>query len=411
MAESDSGKLSPGEPGYIFDPYCWDFAKDPYPLYQWLRDEAPCYYQPTMNFYILSRYEDVWQAHRDARTYASKDGPQIERHPETSAILLGMDAPDHGWAKAMMTKIFSRERMAALDGFIRQTAGDLLEAAYAKHGPDGEWDLVSEFSVELPLAVISELLGIPEELRADVHRLANMTLSRDGENGADTAMQAHAGLIGIFYELTRQRRAEPKDDPISMLIALEVKDEDGIPHRLGDDQVAFRFQEMAIAGHETVAKAIPNGLMGMERFPREKAKLKADLSLMPKAVQETLRFDPPSQLQGRITTKDVTIHGVTIPADSRVMLATGAATHDPSAFPDPDMFDIDRDMDSRTISFGFGVHKCLGIHLAQQEIQIAFEELYTRFPDWQVFPDRAKRVIVSNVRGVAGLPIRLGKHA
>jgi cytochrome P450 len=412
MDSAEAVKPSLGEPGYVFDPYSWEYAQNPYPIYQWLRDEAPCYYQPDLNIYVLSRYEDVCRAHQDAATYSSKAGPQIERIEENAKfILLGKDAPDHGWAKAMMTKIFTRTRMAALDSFIRAKAAELLEEAYAKHGPDGEVDLVGEFSVQLPMTVISELLGIPEELRADIHRLANAMLARDAASGPDAAMEAHGHLFAIFYNLTQQRRAEPKDDPVSLLIALEVTDDEGVAHKLADDEIAFRFLEMAVAGHETVAKAIPNGAMGMELFPTEKAKLKADLSQMPKAVQETLRFDPPSQLQGRINTKEVTIHGVTIPADSRVMLATGAATHDPRVFPNPDAFDIDRAMDSRTIAFGFGVHKCLGIHLAQQEIQIAFEELYTRFPDWKVFPDRAKRVILSNVRGVVGLPTILGKHA
>ncbi|MFC3174608.1 cytochrome P450 [Novosphingobium bradum] len=400
-----------GEPGWVFNPYGWDFARDPYPIYTWLRDNAPVYYHPQMNFYLLSRYDDVWRAHRDAKLYSSKAGPQIERRDGDNKILLSMDAPEHGWAKAMMTKVFSRERMAALDGFIRRKAGELLEAAYARHGPDGEWDLVNEFSVELPLSVISELLGIPEELRGQVHHLANRMLSRDEADGPNASMEAHGGLFMIFFNLTQQRRAEPKDDPVSMLIALEIADENGAMHRLDDSQIASRFMEMALAGHETVAKAIPNGLIGMELFPSEKARLRADLSLAAKAVQETLRFDPPSQLQGRVNTQEITLHGVTIPADSRVMLATGAATRDPRAFPNPDVFDIERDMDSRTIAFGYGVHKCLGIHLAQQEILIAFEELFTRFPNWKVFPERAKRIIVSNVRGVAGLPVVLGPHA
>ena len=411
MADIDPGKLAPGQPGYVFDPYSWEYALDPYPIYQWLRDEAPCYHQPNMNFYVLSRYEDVWKAHRDAATYSSKAGPQIERKEGSQMILLGKDAPDHGWAKAMMTKVFSRERMGALDGFIRDKTVELLEAAYAKHGPDGEFDMVAEFSVELPLAVISEFLGIPEELRADVHRLANLFLARDDLSGEDTQMEAHMGLFRIFYGLTQQRRADPKDDPVSLLVALEVEDENGVKHKLGDDEVAMRFLEMAIAGHETVAKAIPSGAIGLQRFPDQKVKLRADISQMPRAVQEILRFDPPSQLQGRVTTKEVTIHGVTIPEDSRVMLATGAATHDPRAFPNPEVFDFERDNDSRTVAFGYGVHKCLGIHLAQLEIMIAFEELFTRFPDWQVVPERATRVVVSNVRGVVGLPMVLGRHA
>jgi cytochrome P450 len=366
---------------------------------------------PRNGFYILSHYEDVWKAHRDAKIYSSAHGVTIEVQESASMILLGKDAPDHGWAKAMMAKVFSRERMEALDPFIRQRTVDLLETAYKKHGADGEFDMVTEFSVELPLYVISELLDIPEEMRAEVHHQANKFLARGEGTGEDMQMDAHIGLFGLFYGLVQERRKDPKDDPVSLLIALEIEDDEGVKHKLGDDEIAMRFLEMAIAGHETVAKAIPSGAIAMEQFPSEKAKLRADISKVPQAVQEVLRFDPPSQLQGRWTTREVTLHGVTIPADKRVMLATGSATRDPRAFPNPDVFDIDRENDSRTVFFGFGVHKCLGIHLAQREIAIAFEELYTRFPDWKVFPDRATRVAVTNVRGVVGLPIVLGKHA
>lgn len=396
---------------FVFDPFSMDYAEDPYPFYEWMRENAPVFHHKEMDFYILSLYEDVWKAHRDAAVYSSAHGVTIEVQESAGMILLGKDAPDHGWAKAMMAKVFSRERMAALDPFIRQRAVDLLEAAFEKHGPDGEWDMVKEFSVELPLYVISELLGIPEELRAEVHEQANKFLARGDGTSEDLQMEANVGLFGLFYGLVQQRREDPRDDPVSLLIALEIEDDEGVKHKLGDDEIAMRFLEMAIAGHETVAKAIPSGAMAMELFPSEKDKLRKDLSNIDQAVLEVLRYDPPSQLQGRWTTRDVTLHGVTIPADRRVMLATGSATRDPRAFPNPDVFDIDRDHDSRTVFFGYGVHKCLGIHLAQREIAIAFEELYTRFPDWKVFPDRATRVAVTNVRGVAGLPIVLGQHA
>jgi cytochrome P450 len=410
VADSDLA-TAPGSGDFAFDPYSMEYAIDPYPFYEWMRENAPVYHHREMDFYILSRYEDVWKAHRDAAIYSSAAGVTIERQDNAGLILLGKDAPDHGWAKAMMTKVFSRERMEALDPFIRQRAVDLLEGAYQRHGPHGEWDMVSEFSVELPLYVISELLGIPEELRAEVHHQANKFLARGDGSTQEVQLEANMGLFGLFHELTQARRAEPKDDPVSLLIALQIEDEAGTMRQLDDTEIAMRFLEMAIAGHETVAKAIPSGAMAMELFPAEKAKLRSDSGKIPQAVQEVLRFDPPSQLQGRCTTREVTLHGVTIPADKRVMLATGSATRDPRAFPDPDRFDIDRDNDSRTVFFGYGVHKCLGIHLAQREIAIAFEELFTRFPDWQVDPARATRVAVTNVRGVAGLPIMLGKHA
>jgi cytochrome P450 len=170
--------------------------------------------------------------------------------------------------------------------------------------------------------------------------------------------------------------------------------------------------EMGFAGHETVAKAIPNGAMAFHQFPEERMRLLNDRSLLPNAVDEILRYDPPSQLQGRTTTVDVTLHGVTIPAGQKVMLVTGAATRDPRSFSDADRFDVTRPVsDYMSIFFGFGVHKCLGIHLARQEIGVAFDELLSRFPNYEVSPERATRSILSNVRGVSSLPITLGQHA
>jgi cytochrome P450 len=180
---------------------------------------------------------------------------------------------------------------------------------------------------------------------------------------------------------------------------------------MSDHELAARFLEMAIAGHETVAKAIPNGALAFDKFPDERRRLAADRGLLTRAVEEILRYDPPSQLQGRTTTREVTLHGVTIPAGQRTMLLTGAAMRDPRAFEEPDRFDITRPADVRSVYFGYGVHKCLGVHLARQEIAIAFGELLSRFPDYAVDPSRVTRMVLSNVRGVASLPIRLGRHA
>jgi cytochrome P450 len=218
--------------------------------------------------------------------------------------------------------------------------------------------------------------------------------------------------LEIYTGLAADRRANPREDVISTLIAEEVKDEDGKPHRLDDFEIAVRFMEMGAAGHETVAKAIPNGAMAFHHFPAEHERLLNDRSLLRNAVDEILRYDPPSQLQGRTTTCDVTLHGVTIPAGQKVMLITGAATRDPRQFEEADRFDITRPVsDYLSVFFGFGIHKCLGIHLARQEIFVAFDELLNRFPNYRVHPDRATRAILSNVRGVASLPITLGQHA
>jgi cytochrome P450 len=188
----------------------------------------------------------------------------------------------------------------------------------------------------------------------------------------------------------------------------EVQDDAGSMRRLSDDELAFRFGELAAAGHETVAKTIPNGAMAFQRFPSEREKLIENRSLLENAIEEILRFDPPSQLQGRTTTRAVTLHGVTIPEGSKTMLLTGAATRDERKFENPDVFNITRGSVSESIYFGFGIHRCLGFHLARLELRIVFEELFRRFPKFEVDSSRATRSVLSNVRGVNTLPARLG---
>jgi cytochrome P450 len=215
----------------------------------------------------------------------------------------------------------------------------------------------------------------------------------------------------VYLRLIRERRANPRDDVITLLMNTEVEDDSGVKRKLTDEELAVRFMELATAGHETVAKAIPNGAMAMTRFPTERAKLLADRNLVSNAVEEILRFDPPSQLQGRTTTRDVELHGVTIPKGVKVMLLTGAATRDERRFENPDVFDVSRDNDVVAIYFGYGIHRCLGIHLARLEIRVAFEELLGRFPDFRVDLDRSTRKVLSNVRGADTLPAELGRAA
>lgn len=396
---------------FVFDPYAWDFAVDPYPIYARLRDEWPVAHNPAMKFWALSRYDDVLMAHRDAATFSSASGVSIEGAEAALPFLIVKDQPEHNWAKGLVVKMFSRPRMAALDIFIRKRAIELLEELYERHGPDGEFNLVSEFSVELPLNVISELLGIPADLRDEVHHLSNEVVYRGADQKEGAAEIALARMIELYTTLAAERRANPREDIISMLIDERVVDDQGVEHGMTDFEIGVRFSEMGFAGHETVAKAIPNGAMAFHHFPDERRKLADGAIGMAAVADEILRFDPPSQLQGRTTTRDVTLHGVTIPAGERVMLLTGSATRDPRAFADPDRFDISRETDPRSIFFGFGVHKCLGIHLARQEVMIATEELFSRFPDHEVDPARATRAVMSNVRGVASLPMRLGRHA
>jgi cytochrome P450 len=391
-----------------FNPYDKAFANDPYPIYKQLRDEAPVYHCEPLEFWALSRYADVLEAHRDFKTFSSAGGVTIEGMDAHVPLLIVKDPPEHRWHKALITKVFTQERMGALEPFIRNLVVALLDKAAAKP----EFDFVQEFALLIPLEVISELIGIPPELRQEVHGLTNRMLIR-GEDGADMAElgAVMAKNLEIYGGLVRDRRARPRNDPISYLIESEVQDDTGQSRRLTDEEMAFRFAELAAAGHETVAKAIPNGAMAFHRFPGERKKLLENPNLLPSAVEEILRFDPPSQLQGRTTTREVTLHGVTIPAGSKTMLLTGAATRDERKFEDPDTFDVSRAAPLDAVFFGFGIHRCLGIHLARLEIRTAFEELFRRFPNFDVDPPRATRSVLSNVRGVNTLPAQLGVPA
>jgi cytochrome P450 len=408
MTESSLETLD--RPEIIFDPYSIEFATDPYPLYERLREEAPVFHQKDLNFWALSRYEDVAKASADIKRFGHFGGVSIEGYEAGNPAMLLLDGKEHSVAKAMMVKLFSKARMAELDTFIREKAIRLLEET-AEKASGGEVNFVSEVTVKLPLEVISELIGIPESVREEIHHLCNIWVSRGDAIDPAAQMAGMEKLLDIYRGLVAERRKNPKDDPISMLIQAEVVDQDGVKHKMDDNTIAHRFNELGLAGHETVAKAIPNGAMAMAKFPGERAKLANDLSLLPQAVLEIVRYDPPSHLQGRTTFCDVEYYGTTIPKNSKVMLLTAAATRDPRAFPDADKFIIDREPDKNNIAFGNGVHKCLGVHLAQREISVVFEELFTRFPDWQVFPDRTTRSVLSNVRGVNELPINFGRHA
>jgi cytochrome P450 len=391
-----------------FNPYDEAYAANPYPIYKALRDEAPVYHCEPLKFYALSRYADVVEAHRDFATYSSAGGVTIEGTEAFGGnLLIVKDMPEHRWHKALVTKVFTRDRMGALEPFVRNLAVKLIEA----NGERDSFDFVNDLAVKIPLEVISEMIGIPESLRPEIHHLSNKVVLRG--DGVDMAavFAASMKLNEIYLSLVKDRRANPRDDVITLLINSEVEDDEGVVRRMTDDELSVRFGELAFAGHETVAKAIPNGAMALQRFPGQRRILIDDKSKILGAVEEILRFDPPSQLQGRTTTRDVELHGVTIPAGSRTMLLTGSATRDERRFENPEAFDVSRENDMISVYFGYGIHRCLGIHLARVEIKVAFEELLTRYPDFEVRIEDATRSVLSNVRGVSTLPARMGAHA
>ena len=389
-----------------FNPYLWETAHNPYPIYRELRDDCPVYRNDELGFWALSRHTDVAAAHNDPATFVNSGGVTIEGYEKDSPFLIVKDPPEHTWHRKIVGRVFTPRRIADLEPYIRRRAGELLDP----YRSSGELDIVTDFSVRLPLDVISELLAIPEELRAQIHELSNRVASRenlDDPTVVEDVLAATIELMEVYLELVRDRRAHPRDDVITLMIDTEVTDDDGGTRRLGDEEIAYRFLELGFAGHETVAKLIPSGVVALAWYPDQRRRLAADPSLLRNAVEEMLRWDPPSQLQGRTAARDVELHGLTIPAGDRVMLITGSATHDERVYEDAELFDIDRNV-THPVTFGFGIHVCLGVHLARLEIHVAFEELLARFPDFDVDGSRAVRHVQTNVRGLSNLPMVFG---
>jgi cytochrome P450 len=390
-----------------YSPFDRDIVHNPFPAYRALRDEAPVYHNEQMGFWALSRYDDVVAAHLDTDVFSSANGVTIEGIDQGMPFLIVKDPPEHTWHRKIAGRMFTPRRINALEPFIRTTAASLLD----KVADADEFDLVEHFSFRLPLDVISELIGIPETVREHVHSLSDRLAARD-ETGTVTEDAALAGLelAQVFVDLVAERRRHPGNDVITTLMNTEVTDDDGNTRSLDDNELANRFLELAFAGHETVAKLIPNGVIALSWYPDQRHELVADPGLMPNAVEEMLRWDPPSHYQGRWTTRDVELHGTVIPAGQRVILITASAVHDERKYPDPELFDIHREID-RHVSFGFGRHLCLGAALARLETRVAFEELLKRFPDFTFDETGVERAYSSNVRGLARLPLRVERRA
>jgi cytochrome P450 len=392
-----------------YNPFARDTQTDPYPVYQWLRDEAPVYHNEEIDFWALSRFDDVLNAHLDPGTFVSGHGVTIEGYDQGQDTLISRDEPSHTWHRKLVSRLFTPRAIGELEPKVRGIAAGVLDDARDR----GEIDIVAEFSTHLPMMVIAEMLGLPVETREQLRHYSDAILDRtEGDahgNVTDATQQAMAGMMMLLMQIVDQKSRDLGDDIASLLLTTKVRDDAGDEVALTHEQVAYRLLELTIAGHETTAKLIANGVVALSWYPDQRAELVADPSLIPNAVEEMLRWDPPSHYQGRWVERDVTLHGVTIPADSRVVLITGAANHDERVFENPEYFDIHREIE-RHVGFGFGIHLCVGAALARLETRIAFEELLARYPDYELRQPMT-RAYSSNVRGLSNLPLALGTAA
>ena len=293
--------------------------------------------------------------------------------------------------------------MAELEDEVRAFAVGLLEP----HVGAGSFDFVQDFGAVLPSMVISSLLGVPDSDRAHVHHLIDTLFHIEPGVGMinDVSFTARIELYEYLLDQIERRAADPTDDMISDLTQAEITDTDGTVRRLNSREATEFALLLVSAGTETVARLLGWAAVVLDEHPDQRAELAADAALLPNAVEELLRYEAPSPVQGRWLTEEVELHGETLPVDAKVLLLTGSAGRDERVYPDADRFDIHRNFDSH-VSFGYGVHFCLGAALARTEGRIGIEEALRRFPEWSVDHDAAVRLHTSTVRGWSQVPVR-----
>jgi cytochrome P450 len=392
-----------------FDPYDYQIDANPHPIWRRMRDEAPLYRNDKYDFYALSRFDDVLAASVDTETYSSASGTVLEMmqdEPSTDgAMMIWLDPPAHTRLRKLVSRAFAPHRIAALEGEIRRIAVGYLDRYVGARG----FDYVADFGAKLPMMVIGAMLGVPEEDGDDIRIWTDEMLHREpGETDvSERIADIHIQLWGYFGRYVQERRTHPKDDMMTDLIEAEIVDANGAVRRLDDAELIAFIGLLSGAGNETVARLIGWAGATLASFPEERRKLVADPRQIPNAVEELLRFEAPSPVQARRVTRDVEWYGTRVPKGSTIVLLTGSAGRDERRYPDPDRFDVDRQFE-RHVSFGYGIHFCLGASLARLEGRVALEETLRRFPRWEVDRERAEMVHTSTVRGWAKLPIVLG---
>ena len=383
-----------------FDPYSYEIHEDPYPVYRRLRDDAPAYFNEKRGFWALSRYDDVRFAINDWRTFTSTEGITIEpRRKGIEPHIIEMDPPRHSQLRALVSRAFTPNRMARLEEPIRARARSLIEP----FAGTGSVDVIADFAALLPMAVISEMLGVPAADQDRLRHAADALLHREPDSDEITpeGIAGATTLYGYFDDLIRDRRTRPGDDLLSVLIDAE---EQG--HALTESELLGFCFLLIIAGNETTTKLLGNAVSWLAENPDQRALVSRDPSRIPSAIEETLRYDGSTQAMARCLTADVELHGERLRAGTKVLLLFGSANRDERHWgPTADRFDIARDTAGH-FAFGHGIHHCLGAALARLEARVALEELLPVLGDYEVDKVGSQRVHSGNVRGFSCLPVR-----
>ena len=364
-----------------WDPYDHEIRKRPYDAWRRLRDEAPLYWNERYAFYALSRFDDVLAASIDHATFSSAYGITLDgigKKPD-HPIMIMLDPPEHDVLRKVVSALFTPRAMLRLEDRVRALCVEYLDPFVGSGG----FDYVRDFGMRLPVMVISSLLGFPEEDHDQLREWSDALLHREeGREGpTEEGVEAQRQAWSYYWEAIQARRANPRDDMVSHILASELEDPDGTRRTLTDIEAMSMISLISAAGNETVARHLGWVATVYADWPAERRKLVENPSLVPNAVEELLRFEAPSPTQGRYVMRDVEIHGTVVPAGSKMALLTGSAGRDERHYPDADRFDVERKLD-RHVTLGYGAHYCLGAALARLEGRVGLEETLKRFPEW-----------------------------
>lgn len=398
-------------PAVVYDPYSAAFKADPWPVYQRLRDTAPVYHSEKWGFWALSRFDDVRAAARDHETFLSFEGIDIDdtaKDMSSPGFLPDIDNPRHDQLRRIVQRTFLPRAIAKLEDDVRRVITGLVD----RFADAGTADIAQDLSWPIPYAVFFDVMGLPTtgSDREDLIRWSHGLKDRENDDPRLTpiAWDALHHTKDYLAQVLMERRADPRDDLLSTLVIAAVEDHDGMPYAPEvidrDSEIVGLAFVLFMAGVESTSALLSTAFRELAHHPDQRQALIDDPSRIPAAVEEALRYDAPLQVAGRNTTREVELHGVTIPAGARVFLVYGSANRDERQYEHPERFDVFRKQ-QRHLSFSEGLHGCLGAPLARLEARVALEVALPRMRDLRISGDMQLYRSTPNMRVLDRLPV------
>jgi len=387
-----------------YDPFSEEVMRDPHPIYARLRNEAPCYHLPKWDAYALSRFEDIWQASTDADDYTTRFGTTssqlLTRVQPPSPMINLMDPPAHTQLRSQIARFFTPGNVRKLEAQIQRFVDD----AYRPFLERRAGDLFNDFAAKVSVKVACLANGFPMEDAEMLNRLVWRFFAREEgvEGMTQDGLAAMGEMFGYFGQLIRKRRAAGVADGsvIDVLLGVEI---DG--RRFSEEEASSHLSMFIIGGSETFPKVFSSAVHRLWQNPDQRARCVADPSLIPGAFAEALRYDMPTQFLMRTLKRDVELHGVRMREGRPVMFLYPSANRDAREFERPDAFDIAR-RPPRILSFGHGIHACIGRHFANLEGKLCLEKLLSHMPEYEVEEAKLRRIRTEFVQGWESMPVR-----